>query len=344
MAGRRFVGGVQSATTTRGLQELRRRAGAPGRELRGFRRRARGAGGSQRRGQEHPAPDRPGYPGARQWPAHSTARPDRRLPRAGRRGSGRASPLGRAVGRLSRADRAGRRPARGRRAIGQRVAQRGGHADRAGAPEGALQERFEQLDGYRVESQIATVLAGLGFREGQRTQPVHTFSGGWQMRIALAKLLIRPPGPLLLDEPTNHLELAAVEWLEEYLRAFHGAAIVVSHDRYFLDRVVTRTLALERGSLVDYRGNYLTIWPSGRGGVRRRPRRTRDRSAPWLVSRPSSSGSAIGHALVAGQEPRTPARAPGARRPPRRPNWTRSSYASRTARPASGRRCSPRTW
>ncbi|HZR97372.1 MAG TPA: ABC-F family ATP-binding cassette domain-containing protein [Chloroflexota bacterium] len=122
--------------------------------------------------------------------------------------------------------------------------------------QGRLQERFEQLDGYRVESQIGTVLAGLGFREDQRTQPVGTFSGGWQMRIALAKLLVRPPGLLLLDEPTNHLDLAAVEWLEEYLRAFPGAAIVVSHDRYFLDRVATRTLALERGKLTDYRGNY----------------------------------------------------------------------------------------
>jgi ATP-binding cassette, subfamily F, member 3 len=122
--------------------------------------------------------------------------------------------------------------------------------------QGALHERFEQLDGYRVESQIATVLSGLGFRDEQRAQPVQTFSGGWQMRIALAKLLVRPPDLLLLDEPTNHLDLAAVEWLEEYLRAFHGAAIVVSHDRYFLDRAATRTLALERGTLVDYRGNY----------------------------------------------------------------------------------------
>ena len=122
--------------------------------------------------------------------------------------------------------------------------------------QGHLQERFEQLEGYRVESQIATVLAGLGFRGDQRRQPVGTFSGGWQMRIALAKLLVRPPDLLLLDEPTNHLDLAAVEWLEEYLRAFRGAAVVVSHDRYFLDRVATRTLALERGALVDYRGNY----------------------------------------------------------------------------------------
>ncbi|HEY7059849.1 MAG TPA: ABC-F family ATP-binding cassette domain-containing protein [Chloroflexota bacterium] len=122
--------------------------------------------------------------------------------------------------------------------------------------QGALQERFEQLDGYRAESQIATVLAGLGFREDQRQQPVGAFSGGWQMRIALAKLLVRPPDLLLLDEPTNHLDLAAAEWLEEYLRAFGGGVLVVSHDRYFLDRVATRTLALERGHLVDYRGNY----------------------------------------------------------------------------------------
>jgi ATP-binding cassette subfamily F protein 3 len=122
--------------------------------------------------------------------------------------------------------------------------------------QGALQERFEQLDGYRVESQIATVLAGLGFREDQRRQSVGAFSGGWQMRIALAKLLVRPPDLLLLDEPTNHLDLAAAEWLEDYLCAFHGGVLVVSHDRYFLDRVATRTLALERGHLIDYRGNY----------------------------------------------------------------------------------------
>jgi ATP-binding cassette subfamily F protein 3 len=135
-----------------------------------------------------------------------------------------------------------------------------------------LQQRFEQLDGYRVESQIAAVLAGLGFRDDQRGQPVGTFSGGWQMRIALAKLLVRPPSLLLLDEPTNHLDLAAAEWLEEYLRAFHGGVLVVSHDRYFLDRVATRTLALERGHLVDYRGNY-TYYLAER--ARRRDAQTR---------------------------------------------------------------------
>lgn len=132
----------------------------------------------------------------------------------------------------------------------------GAALDRLVQRQGALQERFEQLDGYRVESQIASVLAGLGFRDDQRGQRVDTFSGGWQMRIALAKLLVRPPDLLLLDEPTNHLDLAAAEWLEDYLRAFHGGALIVSHDRYFLDRAATRTLALERGHLVDYRGNY----------------------------------------------------------------------------------------
>jgi len=145
------------------------------------------------------------------------------------------------------------------RAVAEALAARGGDAAHLAAlveRQGALQERFEQLDGYRVESQIATVLAGLGFRAEQRRQPVGAFSGGWQMRIALAKLLVRPPDLLLLDEPTNHLDLAAAEWLEEYLRAFHGGVLVVSHDRYFLDRVATRTLALERGHLVDYRGNY----------------------------------------------------------------------------------------
>src|SRR5215207_9094590 len=138
--------------------------------------------------------------------------------------------------------------------------------------QGALHERFEQLDGYRVESQIAAVLAGLGFRDDQRRQPVGTFSGGWQMRVALAKLLVRPPSLLLLDEPTNHLDLAAAEWLEEYLRAFHGGVLVVSHDRYFLDRVATRTLALERAHLVDYRGNY-TYYLAER--ARRREAQTR---------------------------------------------------------------------
>jgi ATP-binding cassette, subfamily F, member 3 len=122
--------------------------------------------------------------------------------------------------------------------------------------QGSLLERFDQLGGYAVEAEVAKVLAGLGFMSGDRDKPTADFSGGWQMRIALAKMLVRKPGLLLLDEPTNHLDLAACEWLEAYLAAYPGSILVVSHDRYFLDRVTSRTLELTNGVVTDYRGNY----------------------------------------------------------------------------------------
>jgi len=122
--------------------------------------------------------------------------------------------------------------------------------------QGALLERFEQLGGYAVEAEIAKVLHGLGFASSDRDKPTDAFSGGWQMRIALAKMLVRKPGLLLLDEPTNHLDLAACEWLEGYLAEYPGLILVVSHDRYFLDRVTQRTIELDDGVASDYRGNY----------------------------------------------------------------------------------------
>ena len=122
--------------------------------------------------------------------------------------------------------------------------------------QGTLLERFEQLGGYAVEAEVAKVLAGLGFRSEDRDKLTEAFSGGWQMRIALAKLLVRKPGLLLLDEPTNHLDLAACEWLEGYLAEYPGLILVVSHDRYFLDRVTGRTIELDAGVATDYRGNY----------------------------------------------------------------------------------------
>src|SRR5207237_2513232 len=100
------------------------------------------------------------------------------------------------------------------------------------------------------------VLHGLGFASVDRDKPTEAFSGGWQMRIALAKMLVRKPGLLLLDEPTNHLDLAACEWLEGYLAEYPGLILVVSHDRYFLDRVTTRTIELDEGVASDYHGNY----------------------------------------------------------------------------------------
>jgi ATP-binding cassette, subfamily F, member 3 len=122
--------------------------------------------------------------------------------------------------------------------------------------QGELLDRFDRLGGYRVEADVATVLDGLGFAPDDRDKPTEAFSGGWQMRIALAKLLVRKPGLLLLDEPTNHLDLAAAEWLEGYLADYPGQVLVVSHDRYFLDRVTGRTLELANGAVADYRGNY----------------------------------------------------------------------------------------
>jgi len=122
--------------------------------------------------------------------------------------------------------------------------------------QGELLERFDQLGGYRVEAEVAKVLAGLGFAPEDRDKRTGDFSGGWQMRIALAKLLVRKPGLLLLDEPTNHLDLAACEWLEGYLSEYPGQILIVSHDRYFLDKVTTRTIELADGKAADYRGNY----------------------------------------------------------------------------------------
>src|SRR5436190_6496968 len=119
-----------------------------------------------------------------------------------------------------------------------------------------LQDIFRHRDGYSIELKTATVLQGLGFRTADFTRRCETFSGGWQMRIALAKLLLGQPNLLLLDEPTNHLDLEARNWLEEYLHAYPYAVILVSHDRFFLDAVVTRIADLTLRTLTDYVGNY----------------------------------------------------------------------------------------
>ena len=103
-----------------------------------------------------------------------------------------------------------------------------------------LQETFRRQEGYSIDLKITTVLRGLGFNADDLGKRSETFSGGWQMRIALAKLLLGRPGLLLLDEPTNHLDLDARNWLEEYLSGYPHAVILVSHDRFFLDAVVTR--------------------------------------------------------------------------------------------------------
>jgi ATP-binding cassette subfamily F protein 3 len=119
-----------------------------------------------------------------------------------------------------------------------------------------LQDAFRRGEGYSIDLKITTVLRGLGFSEGDMEKRTETFSGGWQMRIALARLLLGRPGLLLLDEPTNHLDLEARNWLEEYLSEYPHAVILVSHDRFFLDAVVTRITEIGMRTLTDYVGNY----------------------------------------------------------------------------------------
>ena len=121
---------------------------------------------------------------------------------------------------------------------------------------GELQHRLEAADGFRLSSSIEKVLVGLGFTQGDFTRQTDEFSGGWQMRIALAKLLLLQPSLLLLDEPTNHLDLDSLQWLEEYLQSYQGAVVLVSHDRRFLDTMTRRTFELSFGALTDYAGNF----------------------------------------------------------------------------------------
>ncbi len=119
-----------------------------------------------------------------------------------------------------------------------------------------LQHEFEVNDGFSIEARVAEVLSGLGFREGDRSRMTEEFSGGWQMRISLAKLLLIEPSVLLLDEPTNHLDLESIIWLEGYLDQYPGAVVLVSHDRLFLDRVARRITEVGVEGLVDYTGGY----------------------------------------------------------------------------------------
>lgn len=118
------------------------------------------------------------------------------------------------------------------------------------------QSRFESLEGYRLPAKAEAILEGLGFQTSDLDRPLSQFSGGWRMRVMLAKLLLKQPQLLLLDEPTNHLDLPSIQWLEQYLQQYKGALIVVSHDRTFLNRIVNRIVEVEQGKLHNYPGNY----------------------------------------------------------------------------------------
>jgi len=121
---------------------------------------------------------------------------------------------------------------------------------------GELQERFQMLDGFKLKSKIEKILIGLGFFEKDFDRMTGEFSGGWQMRIALAKLLLSNPSILLLDEPTNHLDIESLIWVENYLKSYQGAIVMVSHDRSFLDNITDRTVEISLGNVTEYSGNY----------------------------------------------------------------------------------------
>ena len=121
---------------------------------------------------------------------------------------------------------------------------------------GELQEEYERLDGFTLQARAEELLEGLGFPTAELQAPLSSFSGGWRMRVMLAKLLLQKPSLLLLDEPTNHLDLPSIKWIEEYLERYEGAYIVVSHDRYFLDNTVDITVEVANAKLNVYAGNY----------------------------------------------------------------------------------------
>jgi ATP-binding cassette, subfamily F, member 3 len=121
---------------------------------------------------------------------------------------------------------------------------------------GEIQHRFEALGGYRLEAEAKIILGGLGFSPEAVHRPLAEFSGGWRMRAALARLLLLRPDLLLLDEPTNHLDLESLQWLENFLAAYEGSVVIVSHDRYFLNRMVTAIAELAGGSVTLYHGDY----------------------------------------------------------------------------------------
>ena len=141
-------------------------------------------------------------------------------------------------------------------ALNQRIARRPDNIDELIEEQMRLIEEHERLGGLTYKSRTRAALLGLGFSEDQFTMPVGSLSGGQRSKLCLAKLLLSRSNLLLLDEPTNHLDIQSVNWLEDFLRDFRGAMIIISHDRYFLDNVTNKTIELEHSKTMCYKGAY----------------------------------------------------------------------------------------
>ena len=135
-----------------------------------------------------------------------------------------------------------------------------------------LLSRFEMMNGYAYKGEITGVLRGLGFEDGEFDKQISTLSGGQKTRVALARLLLQSPDIIMLDEPTNHLDLGSIRWLENYLTNYHGTVIIVSHDRYFLDRTVTKVIEIENASAAFFNGNY-TVYAEKKKALREQQQR-----------------------------------------------------------------------
>src|ERR1700742_2374925 len=121
---------------------------------------------------------------------------------------------------------------------------------------GEVQGRFEELDGYALDGRAGEALSGLGFSQEMMDGDVGALSGGWKMRVALARILLMRPDVMLLDEPSNHLDLESLIWLEQFLRGYEGALLMTSHDREFMNRIITKVVEIDGGSLTTFSGNY----------------------------------------------------------------------------------------
>jgi len=199
---------------------------------------------------------------------------------------------------------------------------------------GALQTGFESVHGYELETRAQTILRGMGFKETDFARPIAELSGGWRMRVALSRLLLEQPDLLLMDEPTNHLDLESLIWLEEFLLSWPGSLVVISHDRYFLNRMVTHIADLDRGSSTSTQGT--TTIMRERNASATRPWPTPPRISNGRSSRPRPSSGAFG--------PRTPKPSRCSRRSA---NWSAPSASTRpawSARPSGSAFLSRPVW